>query len=142
MIYARGTGDGIAWNGGERGTGGGLEGNWRETGGGLKGGLKGGTERELEGREKGRKTSITEINLPALIVKNNRFLLAQEFIYLGCDLICSGTYLPGLRSFCRLPWHELPEKRRWRHRLPRIHSRQTLAAVASGSPLPGILPLP
>ena len=43
MIYARGTGDGIAWNGGERGTGGRqkgdwggeLEGDWRETGGGT-----------------------------------------------------------------------------------------------------------
>ena len=46
MIYARGTGDGIAWNGGERGTGGRQKGdtggelegdrrgNWRETGGG------------------------------------------------------------------------------------------------------------
>ena len=50
MIYARGTGDGIAWNGDERGTGGRLEGdwgggNWRETGGGTGGRLEG----ELEG---------------------------------------------------------------------------------------------
>ena len=50
MIYARGTGDGIAWNGGERGTGGRqkgdwgggkLEGDWRETGGRLEGGETG-----------------------------------------------------------------------------------------------------
>ena len=52
MIYARGTGDGIAWNGDERGTGGRLEGdwggelegdwrgNWRETGGGTGGGIR------------------------------------------------------------------------------------------------------
>ena len=48
MIYARGTGDGIAWNGGERGTGGRqkgdwggeLEGDWRETGGRLEGDKK------------------------------------------------------------------------------------------------------
>ena len=45
MIYARGTGDGIAWNGGERGTGGRLEGNWRRgnwrgTGGRLEGDKK------------------------------------------------------------------------------------------------------
>ena len=50
MIYARGTGDGIAWNGGEKGTGGRLEGDWggelegdwRETGGGLEGDWRGG----------------------------------------------------------------------------------------------------
>ena len=44
MIYARGTGDGIAWNGGERGTGGRpegeLKGDRRETGGELEGELK------------------------------------------------------------------------------------------------------
>ena len=64
MIYARGTGDGIAWNGGERGTGGRRE---RER---RRGDGKG----DGRGEEKGRKTSITEINLPALIVKNNRFI--------------------------------------------------------------------
>ena len=40
-----GTGDGIAWNGGERGTGGRpegeLKGDRRETGGELEGGLEG-----------------------------------------------------------------------------------------------------
>ena len=40
MIYARGTGDGIAWNGGERETGGRQKG---DTGGGGTGGrLEGG----------------------------------------------------------------------------------------------------
>ncbi len=38
MIYARGTGDGIAWNGGERGTGGRQKG---DTGGGTGGRLEG-----------------------------------------------------------------------------------------------------
>ena len=33
MIYARGTGDGIAWNGDERGTGGRQKG---DTGGGIR----------------------------------------------------------------------------------------------------------
>ena len=43
MIYARGTGDGIAWNGDERGTGGRLEGDWGGgTGGRLEGELEGG----------------------------------------------------------------------------------------------------
>ena len=41
MIYARGTGDGIAWNGGERGTGGRQKGDWRETEGGLEGNRRG-----------------------------------------------------------------------------------------------------
>ena len=39
MIYARGTGEGIAWNGGERGTGGRQKG---DTGGGTGGRLEGG----------------------------------------------------------------------------------------------------
>ena len=38
MIYARGTGDGIAWNGDERGTGGRQKG---DTGGGTGGGTGG-----------------------------------------------------------------------------------------------------
>ena len=38
MIYARGTGDGIAWNGDERGTGGRQKG---DTGGGTGGRLEG-----------------------------------------------------------------------------------------------------
>ena len=49
MIYARGTGDGIAWNGDERGTGGRQKG---DTGGGQKGdwrGTGGGTGERLEG---------------------------------------------------------------------------------------------
>ncbi len=54
----------------------------------------------------------------------------------------SVTYLPGQQSFCRLPWRVLPERHRLLHRLPRIHSRQIQAAVASGSPLPGIQPQP
>ena len=100
----------------------------RKKGGKKKGGKKKG------GKKKGRKGKreenlITEVNLPTLIVKNNRF-------------ICSGTYLPEQQSFCRLPWRVLPERHRWLHRLPRIHSRQTQAAGASGSPLPGIQPLP
>ena len=93
-----------------------------------KGGMKKGRK---EKREEGKREEnlITEVNLPTLIVKNNRF-------------ICSGTYLPGQQSFCRLPWRVLPKRHHWLHRLPRIHSRQTQAAVASGSPLPGIQPLP
>ena len=41
MIYARGTGDGIAWNRGERETEGGLEGDRRGTEGGLEGDWRG-----------------------------------------------------------------------------------------------------
>ena len=48
MIYARGTGDGIAWNGGERGTGGRQKG---DTGGGTGGRQEG----ELEGDWRGDK---------------------------------------------------------------------------------------
>ena len=82
MNSARGTGDGIAWNGGRRGTG-----------------------REKRGREemkKGRKTSITEINLPALIVKNNRILLVQELIYLSSNLsaACHGAYYQRGTACC------------------------------------------
>mgnify|MGYP004514415683 CR=1 FL=1 len=105
-----------------------------------EGGKKKGREEKRKGRKKGGKRKkgrkekreenlITEVNLPTLIVKNNRF-------------ICSGTYLPGQLFFCRLPWRVLPKKHRWLHRQPRIHSQQTQAAVASGSPLPGIQPLP
>ena len=93
-----------------------------------EGGKKKGREEKREERKR-EENLITEVNLPTLIVKNNRF-------------ICSGTYLPGQLFFCRLPWRVLPKKHRWLHRLPRIHSRQTQAAVASGSPLPGIQPLP
>ena len=46
MIYARGTGDGIAWNGDERGTGGRQKG---DTGGRQKGDTGGGTGGRLEG---------------------------------------------------------------------------------------------
>ena len=93
-----------------------------------KGGMKKGRK---EKREEGKREEnlITEVNLPTLIVKNNRF-------------ICSGTYLPGQQSFCRLPWRVLPKRHRLLHRLPRIHSRQIQAAVASESPLLGIQPLP
>ena len=118
LIIIHGTGDGIAWNGGRRGTD-------QKT-----------KEREEEKREerkgeegKREENLITEVNLPTLIVKNNRF-------------ICLGTYLPGQLFFCRLPWRVLPERHHLLHRQPRIHSRQIQAAVASGSPLPGIRPLP
>ena len=118
LIIIHGTGDGIAWNGGRRGTD-------QKT-----------KEREEEKREerkgeegKREENLITEVNLPTLIVKNNRF-------------ICLGTYLPGQLFFCRLPWRVLPERHHLLHRQPRIHSRQTQAAVASGSPWPGIRPLP
>ena len=85
---------------------------------------------ERKGEEGKREENlITEVNLPTLIVKNNRF-------------ICLGTYLPGQLFFCRLPWRVLPERHHLLHRQPRIHSRQIQAAVASGSPLPGIRPLP
>ena len=94
---------------------------------------RGRKEKRKEGKRKEGKRKegkreenlITEVNLPTLIVKNNRF-------------ICSGAYLPGQQSFCRLPWRVLPKRHRLLHRLPRIHSRQTQAAVASESPLPGI----
>ena len=92
-------------------------------------GRKKGGKRKKGRKEKREENLITEVNLPTLIVKNNRF-------------ICSGTYLPGQQSFCRLPWRVLPKRHRWLHRLPRIHSLQTQAAVASGSPLPGIQPQP
>ena len=87
--------------------------------------------KEKERKEEGKREEnlITEVNLPTLIVKNNRF-------------ICSGTYLPGQLFFCRLPWRVLPKRHRWLHRRLRIHSRQTQAVVASGSPWPGIQPLP
>ena len=49
---------------------GGLEGDGRET----RGRRRGDGREDWKGEEKGRKTSITEINLPALIVKNNRFI--------------------------------------------------------------------
>lgn len=108
LIIIHGTGDGIAWNEGRRGT-----------------------DQKTKEREEGKKEEnlITEVNLPTLIVKNNRF-------------ICLGTYLPGQLFFCRLPWRVLPERHHLLHRQPRIHSRQIQAAVASGSPLPGIRPLP
>ena len=88
-------------------------------------------KREERKREEGKREEnlITEVNLPTLIVKNNRF-------------ICSGTYLPEQQSFCRLPWRVLPERHRLLHRLPRKHSRQIQAAVASESPLLGIQPQP
>ena len=97
--------------------------------GGKKKGRKEKREERKKGGKKREENLITEVNLPTLIVKNNRF-------------ICSGTYLPGQLFFCRLPWRVLPKRHRWLHRLPRIHSRQTQAAGASGSPLPGIQPLP
>ena len=92
---------------------------------------KGRKKREERKGEEGKREEnlITEVNLPTLIVKNNRF-------------ICLGTYLPGQLFFCRLPWRVLPERHHLLHRQPRIHSRQIQAAVASGSPLPGIQPLP
>ena len=124
LIIIHGTGDGIAWNGGRRGT----EQKTKEREGRKKEGKKKGRKEKREG-EKREENLITEVNLPTLIVKNNRF-------------ICSGTYLPGQLFFCRLPWRVLPKRHHWLHRLPRIHSRQTQAAVASGSPLPGIQPLP
>ena len=117
LIIIHGTGDGIAWNGGRRGT-------EQKT--------KKREERKKEGRKKEGKREenlITEVNLPTLIVKNNRF-------------ICSEIYLPGQQSFCRLPWRVLPKRHRLLHRLPRIHSRQIQAAVASESPLLGIQPQP
>ena len=49
---------------------GGLEGDGRET----RERREGDGREDWRGEEKGRKTSITEINLPALIVKNNRFI--------------------------------------------------------------------
>ena len=53
MIYARGTGDGIAWNGGERGTGGRQKGDTGGgTGGGQEGDWGGGTGGRLEGDKK------------------------------------------------------------------------------------------
>ena len=123
LIIIHGTGDGIAWNGGRRGTD--QKTKEREEG-----------KREEEKREerkgeegKREENLITEVNLPTLIVKNNRF-------------ICLGTYRPGQLFFCRLPWRVLPERHHLLHRQPRIHSRQIQAAVASGSPLPGIRPLP
>ena len=54
------------------GTGGGQEGRKEEERGRKKGRREEGKRREE--MKKGRKTSITEINLPALIVKNNRIL--------------------------------------------------------------------
>ena len=123
LIIIHGTGDGIAWNGGRRGTD--QKTKEREE-----------RKREEEKREerkgeegKREENLITEVNLPTLIVKNNRF-------------ICLGTYLPGQLFFCRLPWRVLPERHHLLHRQPRIHSRQIQAAVVSGSPWPGIRPLP
>ena len=124
LIIIHGTGDSIAWNGGRRGTD--QKTKEREEG-----------KREEEKREerkgeegKREENLITEVNLPTLIVKNNRIIT------------CSGTYLPEQQSFYRLPWHEPPEKLHLLHRQPRIHSRQIQAAVVSGSPWPGIRPLP
>ena len=133
MIIIHGTGDGIAWNGGRRGT----DQKTKEREERKKGGRKGEEgKREEEKREerkgeegKREENLITEVNLPTLIVKNNRF-------------ICLGTYLPGQLFFCRLPWRVLPERHHLLHRQPRIHSRQIQAAVVSGSPWPGIRPLP
>ena len=125
LIIIHGTGDGIAWNGGRRGT----EQKTKEREERKKGGKEKGRKEKKRRKEKREENLITEVNLPTLIVKNNRF-------------ICSGTYQPGQQSFCRLPWRVLPKRHRWLHRLPRIHSRQTQAAVASESPLPGIQPLP
>ena len=128
-------GTGAEWGKGERET---RRGRKRKEKGERKKGERRKRERkkrerrkEKERKEEGKREEnlITEVNLPTLIVKNNRF-------------ICSGTYLPGQLFFCRLPWRVLPKRRRWLHRLQRIHSRQTLAAVASGSPLPEIQPLP
>ena len=51
--------------------------------GGQEGDRKGtGRGKRREETKKGRKTSITEINLPALIVKNNRFIDSSQCKYL------------------------------------------------------------
>ena len=125
LIIIHGTGDGIDL---ERGQNGGQTRRQRRGRKEKKGWKK--KERKRKGEEGKREENlITEVNLPTLIVKNNRF-------------ICLGTYLPGQLFFCRLPWRVLPERHHLLHRQPRIHSRQIQAAVASGSPLPGIRPLP
>ena len=138
LIIIHGTGDGIAWNGGRRGTDQKTkEREERKKRGKKRGGKKKGRKKkrgkkreERKGEEGKREENlITEVNLPTLIVKNNRF-------------ICLGTYLPGQLFFCRLPWRVLPERHHLLHRQPRIHSRQIQAAVVSGSPWPGIRPLP
>ena len=59
MIYTRGTGDGIAWNGDERGTGGRQKG---DTGGGPEGDRRGTQEGELEGDWRGIRKREENLN--------------------------------------------------------------------------------
>ena len=62
--------------------------------------LERGQEGDRQGEERKRRDEkreenlITEINHPALIVKNNRILLVQELIYLSSNLsaACHGAY--------------------------------------------------
>ena len=60
MIYARGTGDGIAWNGGERGTGGRQKG---DTGGGTGGGTGGRLEGDKKKGGKPQSLRLTSLHL-------------------------------------------------------------------------------
>ena len=63
MIYARGTGDGIAWNGGERETGGRQKGDTGGgTGGGPEGDRRGTQEGELEGDWRGIRKREENLN--------------------------------------------------------------------------------
>ena len=60
MIYARGTGDGIAWNGGERGTGGRQKG---DTGGGTGGRLEGDRRGDKKKGGKPQSLRLTSLHL-------------------------------------------------------------------------------
>ena len=60
MIYARGTGDGIAWNGDERGTGGRLEGDW---GGELEGDWRGNWRGDKKKGGKPQSLRLTSLHL-------------------------------------------------------------------------------